>query len=113
MGQNRQKLGNNCLDALSQVWQDGAAMNESEKQFSFTRAASSTSGRAKSKFPSGQLRRQALQADIGKADLGHGAAQCLKAGNLEQLSLRGGVCVKDELLSVPRLHPPRLVPTAR
>jgi hypothetical protein len=48
MGQNRQKLGNNCLDALSQVWQDGAAMNESEKQFSFTRAALSTGGRAKS-----------------------------------------------------------------
>jgi hypothetical protein len=36
------------VDALSQVWQDGAAMNESEKQFSFTRAALSTGGRAKS-----------------------------------------------------------------
>jgi hypothetical protein len=33
------------VDALGPVWQDGAAMNESEKQFSFTRAASSTSGR--------------------------------------------------------------------
>jgi hypothetical protein len=38
------------VDALRQLWQDGAGMNESEKQFSFTRAASSTSGRAKSKF---------------------------------------------------------------
>ena len=38
------------VDALRQAWQDGAAMNESEKQFSFTRAASSTSGRAKNQF---------------------------------------------------------------
>ena len=30
---------------------DGAAMNESEKQFSFTRAAPSTSGRAKNQIP--------------------------------------------------------------
>jgi len=36
--------------ALRQVWQDGAGMIESKKQFSFTRAASSTSGRARSKF---------------------------------------------------------------
>jgi hypothetical protein len=42
--ESRQKLS---VDALRQAWQDGAAMNESEKQFSFTRAASSTSGRAK------------------------------------------------------------------
>jgi hypothetical protein len=38
------------IDALRQVWQDGATMKESEKQFSFTRAGPSTSGRAKSKF---------------------------------------------------------------
>ena len=41
--ENRQNLP---VDALHQLWQDGAGMNESEKQFSFTRAASSTSGRA-------------------------------------------------------------------
>ena len=52
MGQNRQKTGKTCLlTPSSQVWQDGAAMNESEKQFSFTRAASSTSGRAKNQIP--------------------------------------------------------------
>src|ERR1035441_3227704 len=39
------------FDALRQDWQDGVAMNESEKQFSFTRAASSTSGRARKQFP--------------------------------------------------------------
>jgi hypothetical protein len=38
-------------DALHQLWQDGAGMNESEKQFSFTRAAPSTSGRAKNRIP--------------------------------------------------------------
>ena len=43
------------VDALGPVWQDWATMNESEKQFSFTRAASSTSGRARSKFLSGRL----------------------------------------------------------
>src|ERR1035437_9138779 len=37
--------------ALHQLWQDGAGMNESEKQFSFTRAASSTCGRAKNQIP--------------------------------------------------------------
>ena len=37
--------------ALHQFWQDGAGMNESEKQFSFTRAAPSTSGRAKNQIP--------------------------------------------------------------
>jgi|ERR1035441_3881988 hypothetical protein len=37
--------------ALHQLWQDGAGMNESEKQFSFTRAASSTSGRAQNQIP--------------------------------------------------------------
>jgi AraC-like DNA-binding protein len=36
--------------ALHQLWQDRAGMNESEKQFSFTRAASSTSGRAKNQI---------------------------------------------------------------
>ena len=43
----RETRSNLPVDALRQAWQDGAAMNESEKQFSFTRAASSTSGRAK------------------------------------------------------------------
>ena len=42
--ENRQHLP---VDALGPVWQDGVAMDESEKQFSFTRAASSTSGRAR------------------------------------------------------------------
>src|ERR1039458_9113392 len=45
--ENRQNLP---VAALHQLWQDGAGMNESEKQFSFTRATPSTSGRAKSKF---------------------------------------------------------------
>jgi hypothetical protein len=40
--ENRQSM---LVAFLHQLWQDGAAMNESEKQFSFTRAASSTSGR--------------------------------------------------------------------
>src|ERR1035441_3432711 len=39
------------LDALGPIWQDGAAMHESEKQFSFTRATPSTSGRAKTQIP--------------------------------------------------------------
>jgi hypothetical protein len=39
--------------ALHQLWQDGAGMNESEKQFSFTRATSSTSGRAKNQIQFG------------------------------------------------------------
>jgi hypothetical protein len=43
----RQKLP---VDALRQVSEHEGAMNESEKRFSFTRAASSTSGRPKSKF---------------------------------------------------------------
>ena len=38
------------VDALHQLWQAGAGMGESEKQFSFTRAALSTGGRAGSKF---------------------------------------------------------------
>ena len=46
--ENRQSLP---VAALHQLWQDGAGMNESEKQFSFTRAASSTSGRAKNQIP--------------------------------------------------------------
>jgi hypothetical protein len=37
--------------ALHQLWQDGAGMNESEKQFSFTRAASITSGRPRNQIP--------------------------------------------------------------
>jgi hypothetical protein len=45
--ENRQNLP---VAALQQLWQDGTGMNESEKQFSFTRAASSTSGAVKSKF---------------------------------------------------------------
>ena len=51
--ENRQSM---LVAFLHQLWQDGAAMNESEKQFSFTRAASSTSGAAKSKFLSKQER---------------------------------------------------------
>jgi hypothetical protein len=46
--ENRQ---NSPVAALHQLWQDRAGMNESEKQFSFTRAASSTSGRAKNQIP--------------------------------------------------------------
>jgi len=38
------------VDALRQVWQDGAAMNEGEKQFSFTRAAPSKSAPAKNQI---------------------------------------------------------------
>jgi len=45
--ENRQNL---TVDALGPVWQAGAAMNESEKQFSFTRAALRTGGRAETKF---------------------------------------------------------------
>jgi hypothetical protein len=45
--ENRQNLP---VAALRQVWQNGAAMNESEKQFSLTRAAPSTSGRAKNQI---------------------------------------------------------------
>jgi hypothetical protein len=45
--ENRQNLP---VDALGPAWQDVAAMNESEKQFSFTRVASSTSERARKQF---------------------------------------------------------------
>ena len=38
------------VDTLRQLSQAGATMNENEKQFSFTRAALSTGGRAESKF---------------------------------------------------------------
>jgi len=42
-------MGQNLpVDALRQVWQDGAPMNESEKQLSLTRVASSATGMAKS-----------------------------------------------------------------
>jgi hypothetical protein len=51
--ENRQNLP---VDALHQLWQDGAAMNGREKQFSFTRAAPSTSGRAKNQIPMCSLR---------------------------------------------------------
>jgi hypothetical protein len=50
MGQNSQKLGIYCFDTLRQLSQNGATMNESEKQFSFTCAALSTGGRTESKF---------------------------------------------------------------
>src|ERR1035438_4009317 len=49
--EHRHNLHNLLVEALRQVWQDGAAMSESEKQLSFTRAASSTSGRARKQFP--------------------------------------------------------------
>jgi hypothetical protein len=39
------------VDALGPVWQDGAAMDGSETQFSFTRAASSTSESAQNQIP--------------------------------------------------------------
>ena len=42
----------NCLlTPCVRVWQDGGAMNESDKQFSLTRAALSTGGRAKDQIP--------------------------------------------------------------
>ena len=44
------------VDALGPVWQARVAMNESEKQFSFTRAASSTSGRIQNQTPMCSLR---------------------------------------------------------
>jgi hypothetical protein len=48
MGQNLQKTGKTCLLTPSaRSGKMGGAMNEREKQFSFTRAAPSTSGRAK------------------------------------------------------------------
>jgi hypothetical protein len=46
--ENRRSLP---IVALHQLWQDGAGMNESEKQFSFTRALPRTSGRAKKRLP--------------------------------------------------------------
>jgi len=49
--ENRQNLP---VAALHQLWQNGAGMNESEKQFPFTRAASSTSRRAKNQIPERQ-----------------------------------------------------------
>src|ERR1035437_8025894 len=52
MGQDRQKTGKTCLlPPSTRLWQDGSGMNESEKQFSFTLAASSTSGSAKNQIP--------------------------------------------------------------
>jgi hypothetical protein len=64
--ENRQSLP---VAALHQLWQDGAGMNESEKQFSFTREASSTSGRAKnqiliSKNVTGTLRVKLYKGNI-------------------------------------------------
>ena len=49
---NRQSLS---VDALCQGWDNGAAMNDSKKHPPFTRAASSASGRAKTKFLSALL----------------------------------------------------------
>jgi hypothetical protein len=46
-----ENLQNSPVAALHQLGQDGAGLNESEKQFSFTRAALSTSGRAKNQIP--------------------------------------------------------------
>jgi hypothetical protein len=46
VGEHREKL-----DKLCPVWQEWDGMNESEKQFSFTRVASSTSGHAKKQIP--------------------------------------------------------------
>ena len=45
-----------AVNPLSHLWQDRAAMNASEKQFSFTRAALSTGGRAESKFLSAKVK---------------------------------------------------------
>jgi hypothetical protein len=56
--ENRQALP---VDALHQLWQDGAAMNESEKQFSFIRAASNPSGRATSKTPISKMHLRAIR----------------------------------------------------
>jgi hypothetical protein len=50
-GKTARKPAKLPVDALHQLWQDRAGMNENKKQFSFTRAASSTSGRAKNKIP--------------------------------------------------------------
>ena len=51
VGEHREKLGNTRpVDAVRQGWENGAAMNEREKQFSFTRAAPSTSGRPKNQI---------------------------------------------------------------
>jgi hypothetical protein len=53
--ENRQNLP---VVPLHQLCQDGAGMNESEKQFSFTRVVSSTSGRAKNPIPISLVPRQ-------------------------------------------------------
>ena len=47
----RETRQNLPVDALRPVWQEWDGMNESEKQFSFTRVASSTSGHAKKQIP--------------------------------------------------------------
>jgi len=44
------------VDAVRHGWENGAAINESEKQFSFTRGAPSASGRAKNQIPMCSLR---------------------------------------------------------
>jgi hypothetical protein len=51
LGEPRQNSAKVPDDAPHQVWKDGVAMVESENQFSLTRAASSTSGRARNQFP--------------------------------------------------------------
>ncbi|MCX6927781.1 MAG: Rieske 2Fe-2S domain-containing protein, partial [Verrucomicrobia bacterium] len=71
--ETRQNLN---VDALRQVWQDGAAMNESEKQFSFTRAAINTSGRAQNPIPLSYIsRRKFLTRSVGAGVLA-GACVC-------------------------------------
>src|ERR1035437_4675323 len=47
----RETRQNLPVDALRPVWQEWDGMNESEKQFSFTRVASSTNGHAKKQIP--------------------------------------------------------------
>jgi hypothetical protein len=60
--ENRQNLP---VDALHQLWQDGPGMNESEKQFSFTRATPSTSGRAKNQIPISRKKRIPISISQG------------------------------------------------
>src|ERR1035437_5121834 len=53
---SRETRQNLPVDALRPVWQEWDGMNESEKQFSFTRVASSTSGHAKKQIPISESR---------------------------------------------------------
>ena len=55
--------GNRCLvDIAARGWQSRAMLGEPENQFSLTRAALSTGGRAKSKFLSVTVKKQLLGA---------------------------------------------------